>query len=71
MYAMSAEQRWQTYCGALLVLWLFTLAFFTFRGAVIEGQYFIALRGDLLAAVQQLAQQQQSLAQRLQALEGK
>jgi hypothetical protein len=68
---MTEGQRWQAYCGALLVLWVFTVAFFWFRGSLIEGQYFVALRGDLLAAVQQLAQQQQSLAQRLQALEGK
>lgn len=66
---MSGERLWQAISAALVVLWVFTTAFFWMRSSLIEGQYLAVIRGDLLSAVQQLAQSQQSLAQRLQALE--
>jgi hypothetical protein len=60
---------WQGIAAALLVIWLLTLTLAHFKDQIVEGQYLAVIRQDLVGAVQQLAQQQQTLSQRLQALE--
>ena len=66
---MSELRLWQALAAALLVLWLFTAAFGYFRSQLVEGQWLTMFRSDLVSTLQQLAREQQALAQRLQALE--
>ena len=60
---------WQGISAALFVLWVFTFAFMYFGSQLASWQSLGVLKSELVSALQQLAQQQQSLGQRLQALE--
>jgi hypothetical protein len=60
---------WQGVSAALFILWVFTFAFFYFSTQLTTWQSLGVLKGELVSAVQQLSQQQQALAQRLQTLE--
>jgi len=60
---------WQALCAGLFLVWIITLSFAYFKAQLVEGQYLLAIKGDLVQAVQSLAQSQQQVNQRLQALE--
>lgn len=66
---MSDLRIWQAICAGLFVVWLLSFSFQHFSSRLLESQYLSVIRQDLVAAVQQLAREQQHLTQRLQALE--
>jgi hypothetical protein len=60
---------WQGLTAALFALWVFTFAFFFFSTQLTTWQSLGVLRGELVSAMQQLAQQQQTLSQKVHVLE--
>jgi hypothetical protein len=60
---------WQGVSAALAVLWIFTFAFMYFGSQLTTWQSLGVLKGELVSAMQTLAQQQQTFNQRLQTLE--
>jgi hypothetical protein len=66
---MSGERLWQAIAAALFVLWVWSFAWWSFRAELSQTQWLGMFRDDVIKSVQQLAQQQQSLAQQVKALQ--
>jgi hypothetical protein len=56
---------------ALFILWLLTFSWYQFKSDVIESQWLSMFKQEIVGTIQQIARQQQTLDQRLQALEKK
>lgn len=60
-----------TMAAALLLLWVWTFAFFSFRTDVQQTQWLTLFRHDLISTMQQLQSQHQAMDQRVKLLEGR
>lgn len=51
------------------LLWLLTFSWYQFKGELIESQWLSMFKAEFVGTMQQIVRQQQTLEQRLQALE--
>ena len=66
---MSGERLWQAISAALFLLWVLSFAWWSFRSELSQTQWLAMFRDDVVKSLQQVAQQQQDVSRRVQALE--